>query len=117
MARAWVKDEERLYDVIDALKEVAEERNATVPQIALAWVKDRPNVGPVVIAARNEEQLHENIASYNIRLTQKEHDRIEAAARPEPYYPLWHRAMNSMDKGSPSEISYLEGYRKSMGLE
>ncbi|MCG1010287.1 aldo/keto reductase [Salinicoccus sp. ID82-1] len=113
----WVRDEERLYDVIDALKEVADNRGASVPQIALAWIKDRPNVGPVVIAARNEEQLRENIASYDITLTQDEHDRIESVARPEPFYPLWHRAMSSLEKGSPSEIAYLEGYKKSMGME
>ncbi|WP_411843393.1 aldo/keto reductase [Salinicoccus sp. HZC-1] len=113
----WVMDNERLYDVIDALKEVAENRNATVPQIALAWTKDRPNVGPVVIAARNETQLRENIASYQINLTQAEHDRIESAARPEPFYPLWHRTMSSFDKASPSEMAYLEAYKKSMGLE
>ncbi|RLL41324.1 aldo/keto reductase [Oceanobacillus piezotolerans] len=113
----WVLDKERLYNVIDALQEVADKRNATIPQIALAWVKDRPNVGPVVIAARNEKQLRENIDSFEIVLTKDEHDKIESVARPEPFYPLWHRAMNTIEIGSPSEIPYLEGYRKSMGIE
>lgn len=113
----WVQDQERLYDVIDVLEEVAANHNASVPQIAYAWVRDRPNVGPIVIAARNEEQLKENIASYNIQLSAEEHDRIESAARPAPIYPNWHRAMNSMELGSPSEMSYLNGYKKSMGIE
>lgn len=81
------------------------------------WVKDRPNVGPVVIAARNEEQLRENIDSYEIELSKDEHDKIESVARPEPYYPLWHRAMNSIANSSPSEITYLQGYRKSLELD
>lgn len=113
----WVQDQERLYDVIDVLEEVAANHNASVPQIAYAWVRDRPNVGPIVIAARNEEQLKENIASYNIQLSAEEHDRIESAARPAPIYPNWHRAMNSMELGSPSEMAYLNGYKKSMGIE
>ncbi|MFD1863368.1 aldo/keto reductase [Planococcus chinensis] len=113
----WVQDQERLYDVIDVLEEVAANHNASVPQIAYAWVRDRPNVGPIVIAARNEEQLKENIASYDIQLAPEEHDRIESAARPAPIYPNWHRAMNSMELGSPSEMGYLAGYKKSMGID
>lgn len=113
----WVQDQERLYDVIDALEEAAANHEASVPQIAYSWVRDRPNVGPIVIAARNEEQLKENIASFDIRLTQEEHDRIESAARPAPIYPNWHRAMNSLELGSPSEIPYLKGYKQTMGID
>ncbi|MCH4825408.1 aldo/keto reductase [Planococcus halocryophilus] len=113
----WVQNQERLYQVIDALEEVAANHNASVPQIAYAWVRDRPNVGPIVIAARNEEQLKENIASFEIQLTQEEHDRIESVARPVPIYPNWHRAMNSFDMGSPAEKTYLAGYKQSMGID
>ncbi|WP_053216988.1 aldo/keto reductase [Virgibacillus senegalensis] len=113
----WVQDQERLYQVIDALEEVAANHDATVPQIAYTWVKDRPNVGPIVIAARNEQQLRENIASFDIQLTQEEHDRIESVARPVPIYPNWHRAMNSLEMGSSSEIPYLQGYKQLMGLD
>lgn len=113
----WVQDQERLYQVIDALEEVAANHNASVPQIAYSWVRDRPNVGPIVIAARNEEQLKENIASFDIQLSQEEHDRIETVARPVPIYPNWHRAMNSLELGSASEITYLKGYKQTMGIE
>jgi aryl-alcohol dehydrogenase-like predicted oxidoreductase len=113
----WVQDQERLYQVIDALEEVAANHNATVPQIAYAWVRDRPNVGPIVIAARNEEQLKENIASFDIQLAPEEHDQIESAARPIPIYPLWHRAMSAPEMASPSEITYLDGYKKTMDLK
>lgn len=113
----WVQDEERLYQVIDALEEVAANHNASVPQIAYAWVRDRPNVGPIVIAARNEAQLQENIASYKIKLKQDEHSLIEKAARPVPIYPNWHRAMSAPEMASPSEIGYLKGYKDSMGIK
>lgn len=113
----WVQDEERLYQVIDALEEVASNHSASVPQIAYAWVRDRPNVGSVVIAARNEEQLKENIASFDIQLTEEEHDRIERVARPKPLYPNWHRAMTGLEMASPSEKVYLEKYKESMGMD
>jgi aryl-alcohol dehydrogenase-like predicted oxidoreductase len=113
----WVQDEERLYKVMDTLEEVASNHNASVPQIAYTWTKDRPNVGPIVIAARNEQQLKENIDSFDIQLTQDEHNLIESAARPAPLYPNWHRAMSSFEKGSPAEMPYLEGYKQSMGLD
>ncbi|RNF39572.1 aldo/keto reductase [Planococcus salinus] len=113
----WVQDQERLYQVIDALEEVAANHNASVPQIAYSWVRDRPNVGPIVIAARNEEQLKENIASFDIQLTQEEHDQIESIARPAPLYPNWHRAMSSFEMASPSEMTYLKGYKQSMGMD
>lgn len=113
----WIQDEERLYQVIDALEEVAANHNASVPQIAYAWVRDRPNVGPIVIAARNEAQLQENIASYKIKLKQDEHSLIEKAARPVPIYPNWHRAMSAPEMASPSEIGYLKGYKDSMGIK
>lgn len=113
----WILDEERLYRVIDTLGEVARERKATISQIALAWVKDRPNVGPVVIGARNEQQLRENLAAASMTLTPEQHDRIEAIARPAPIYPFWHRARNAFERATPAEEPYLRGYRKTLGCE
>lgn len=113
----WVMDQERLYNVIDTLQEAADNHGASVPQVALSWVKDRHNVGPVVIAARNEKQLSENIASFDIVLTKEETEKIEEAARPAPIYPLWHRAMSAYEQASPSEKTYLEGYKKTLGIE
>ncbi|AQQ54100.1 aldo/keto reductase [Planococcus lenghuensis] len=113
----WVYNQERLYEVIDALEEIAKNHDASVPQIAYSWVRDRPNVGPIVIAARNEAQLKEDIASFDIKLTEDDHDRIEKVARPAPFYPHWHRALNYADMASPSEQTYLKGYKETMGLD
>jgi aryl-alcohol dehydrogenase-like predicted oxidoreductase len=112
----WVMDQERLYRVIDALKEVAEEQSATIAQIALAWIKDRPGVGPVVLGARNEHQLRENLAAVSIKLTQEQHDRIEVVARPAPIYPYWHRAMHAIERATPSEAEYLRQHRKTLAF-
>jgi aryl-alcohol dehydrogenase-like predicted oxidoreductase len=113
----WVMNQERLYRVIDALKEAAAEHHATIAQIALAWVKDRPGVGPVVLGARNEQQLRENLAAVSIKLTQEQHDRIETVARPAPIYPYWHRAMHATERATPSEAEFLQQHRKTLGYE
>jgi aryl-alcohol dehydrogenase-like predicted oxidoreductase len=113
----WVMSDERLYRVIEALKDVAVEHNATIAQIALAWVKDRPGVGPVVLGARNEQQLREDLAAAAIKLTQEQHDHIEVVARPAPIYPYWHRAMHAAERATPSEAEYLWLHRKTLGFE
>jgi aryl-alcohol dehydrogenase-like predicted oxidoreductase len=113
----WVLDEERLFRVIDALEEVAAERGATVSQIALAWVKDRPGVGPVVLGARDEAQLRENLAAEPMALTAPQQARIEAVARPAPLYPHWHRAMYATERATPAEAEYLRQHRKTLGLD
>jgi aryl-alcohol dehydrogenase-like predicted oxidoreductase len=110
----WVMNDERLYRVVDALREVAAARGATVPQVAIAWVKDRPGVGPVVIGARDERQLHDNLGAAALALRPEDHDRIEAAARPAPLYPLWHRARNAIDRASPAEAEYLRRWRQAL---
>lgn len=113
----WVKSEERLYDLVDVLEAVATEHDATVAQIALAWVMDRPGVGPVVLGARNEAQLRENLAAAAIELSADQHNRIEAVARPAPLYPHWHRAMNAVERASPAEVVHLREHRRTLGLE
>lgn len=113
----WIMDEERLHRVVDALRDVAAEHGATIAQTAIAWVKDRPGVGPVVIGARDERQLRENLAAASITLTPAQHDRIESVARPAPIYPYWHRAMNAAGRATPAEAGYLRGYRRTLGVE
>ncbi len=113
----WIFDQERLYRVIDTLTEVAKEQNASVAQVALAWVKDRPNIGPIVIGARNEKQLRDNLAAEPMHLTPEQSERIESIARPAPIYPYWHRAMHAVERAAPAEVGYLLGHRKTLGTE
>ena len=113
----WIMDWDRLWRVVDALRAVAAEQGVTVAQTALAWLKARPNVGPIVLGARTDDQLREGLAVAAIDLTADQHARIEAVARPAPIYPLWHRARTSIDRAGPVETEYLRGYRKTLGLD
>ncbi|ANZ34532.1 aldo/keto reductase [Staphylococcus carnosus] len=110
----YIKNHELFYKLIDLVTEIAHKHNATIPQVVLAWLRDRPNVDSIVIAARNKEQLKENIASYNLQLTADEINAINELTVPEPIYPLWHRAMNSSARASDAEQEYMRDYQELM---
>lgn len=112
-----VTDRERLYRVIDAVRDVAKECGRSVPQVALAWVRDRPNVDTLVLGARSEAQLAANLASIDLVLTPEQTRRIEEAGRPPAIYPFWHRAQTAMDRPTPAEEGYLRGWRAAQGIK
>jgi aryl-alcohol dehydrogenase-like predicted oxidoreductase len=83
-------DDEHLYRVVDALDAVAEETGKTIPQIALNWLLRRPTVSSVIIGARNEQQLRQNLGAIGWTLTVEQVARLDAASAvtaPYPYFP------------------------------
>ena len=84
-------ENEYLYKVVDALDEVAKETNKTVAQIALNWLLDRPTVSSIIIGARNEEQLRQNLGAIGWRLTPEQIGKLDAASGVTPVYPYWHQ--------------------------
>ncbi|WP_423761671.1 aldo/keto reductase [Burkholderia sp. NLJ2] len=83
-------DDARLYDVVDALDAIAEETGKTVPQIALNWLLQRPTVSSVIVGARNEEQLRQNLGAVGWSLTDAQVAKLDAASAveaPYPYFP------------------------------
>jgi aryl-alcohol dehydrogenase-like predicted oxidoreductase len=80
-----------LYRVVDALDTVAKETEKTVPQIALNWLLQRPTVATVIMGARNEEQLSQNLGAAGWRLTAEQIARLDAASDVTPIYPYWHQ--------------------------
>ncbi|MFP2962717.1 aldo/keto reductase [Myxococcus sp. 1LA] len=84
-------DEEYLYRVVDALDVVAAETGKTVPQVALNWLLQRPTVSTIVIGARNEEQLRQNLGAVGWSLSAEQVARLDAASAVTPTYPYWHQ--------------------------
>ncbi|MFZ3494898.1 aldo/keto reductase [Streptomyces sp. 5.8] len=85
-------EDEYLYRVIDALDEVASETGRAVPQIALRWLLQRPTVSSVIIGARNEEQLRQNLGAVGWTLTPEQMAKLDAASSrtaPYPYFPYY----------------------------
>ncbi|OAX57270.1 aldo/keto reductase [Xanthomonas graminis] len=84
-------EDERLYRVIDALEASAAETGKSVPQIALNWLLQRPTVSSVIIGARNEEQLRQNLGAVGWNLDAAQVQRLDAASAVVPPYPYWHQ--------------------------
>jgi aryl-alcohol dehydrogenase-like predicted oxidoreductase len=84
-------NDEYLYRVIDAIDEVAKETGKSVPQIALNWLLQRPTVSTVVIGARNEEQLRQNLGAIGWNLSAEQIAKLDAASEVTPAYPYWHQ--------------------------
>ena len=84
-------NDEYVYKVVDALDAVAAETGKTVPQVALNWLLQRPTVANVIIGARNEEQLRQNLGAVGWNLTAKQVQTLDAASETTPAYPYWHQ--------------------------
>jgi aryl-alcohol dehydrogenase-like predicted oxidoreductase len=83
--------DEYLYKVVDALDEVAKETGKTVPQVGLNWLLQRPSVSTVIIGARNEEQLRQNLGAVGWTLSSEQVVKLDAASDVTPVYPYWHQ--------------------------
>jgi aryl-alcohol dehydrogenase-like predicted oxidoreductase len=83
--------DEYLYRVIDAIDEIAQETGKTVPQIALNWLLQRPTVSTVLIGARDEAQLRQNLGAVGWNLTAEQVAKLDAASAVRPVYPYWHQ--------------------------
>jgi len=84
-------EEEYLHRVVDAIEQVAAQVQKTVPQVALNWLLQRPSVSTVIIGARNEEQLRQNIGAVGWSLTKEQISALDAASAKKPVYPYWHQ--------------------------
>ena len=96
--------DEHVYRVVDALDGVALETGKSVPQIALNWLAQRPTVASIIIGARNEEQLRQNLGAVGWRLTPEQIAKLDAASATTPAYPYWHQRewyMGGYDRNPP----------------
>ena len=85
---------ELLYTIVDALDEIAAETGKTVAQIALNWVLQRPTVSSIIIGARNEEQLKQNLDVVGWNLTKEQLQKLDTASEIPTTYPYWHQRQN-----------------------
>jgi aryl-alcohol dehydrogenase-like predicted oxidoreductase len=83
--------DEYLYKVVDALDEVSRETGKTIAQISLNWLLQRPTVANVIVGARNEEQLRQNLGAVGWNLTPEQISRLDAASEVILPYPYWHQ--------------------------
>jgi len=84
-------DEKLLFDVVDVMKEISHETGRSIPQIAINWLLQRPTVANVIIGARNEEQLQDNLGAIGWNLEDEQVARLDRASQTTPPYPYWHQ--------------------------
>lgn len=105
-----VADEEKLFDIVEELISIGEQHGVSAAQVALAWLLQRPTITSLVIGARNEQQLRDNLAAANLELTAGQLSRLEKVSRPTLLYPYWHQADNASDRLSAADYQLLQPY-------
>ncbi len=105
-----VYDEDRLYDTIDTLVAIAEQHEVSAAQVALAWLLTRPTISSVLVGARTDEQLADNLAAAELTLSHEELGRLEQVSRPPLLYPYWHQRMTGADRLSEADLSLIGPY-------
>ncbi len=106
-----IHDQERMFDIVEALVEIAEAHGRTPAQAALAYLLNKPAVSSVIFGARTEEQLADNLGAIEWSLTPEELARLDELSRPRLLYPYWHQADSAADRLSPGDLSLINNYR------
>ena len=111
---AWqeppIRDEARLYDIVDMLVTIGDEHNVSAAEVALAWLLHRPAVASVVIGANTEEQLRSNLKAVDLQLTDSDMDRLNAVSKLPLLYPYWHQALTASDRLGEVDLALLKQY-------
>src|SRR3954467_4563154 len=102
-----VRDPDALYDVVDVLVEIAGDRGVSAAQVALAWLLGRPGVSTVVVGARTEEQLADNLGAASLQLERAERARLDELSLPPLIYPFWHQAASASERLSEADLALL----------
>jgi aryl-alcohol dehydrogenase-like predicted oxidoreductase len=107
-----VYDEDKLYDTIEAIVEVAEGRGASPAQVALAWLLERPGVTSLIVGARTDEQLADNLAAASLSLSAEETARLEIVSRPPLLYPFWDQRDSAADRLGEADLSLIASHQE-----
>ncbi len=101
-----IRDEARLYAIMDVLAKVADGRGVSGAQVALSWLAGRPGVCSIVLGARTEAQLKDNLASGSLVLSAEERTLLDDASLQELIYPYWHQ-LNAASRLGPADLSLM----------
>jgi aryl-alcohol dehydrogenase-like predicted oxidoreductase len=105
-----VRDPDQLYDTIEVLVEIGDAHGVSAAQVALAWLLGRPGIVSLIVGARTDEQLADNLGAAELQLTDEERARLEEVSRPPLIYPHWHQAKTARDRLGPGDLALLEPY-------
>ncbi|WP_275783350.1 aldo/keto reductase [Pararhizobium gei] len=102
-----IRDEDRLWAIVDTLVAIAESRVVSGAQVALAWLIGRKPVTSVIIGGRTEAQFKDNLAAAELTLTAEERKRLDDVSKPPVLYPYWHQLRTASDRLGEADLSLL----------
>ena len=100
-----IRDEDRLYRIIDALVKVGEGRGVSAAQVALSWLAARPGISSIIVGARTEAQLKDNLAAASLVLTVEERKLLDDVSEQPLIYPYWHQCNTVADRMGPADMA------------
>ncbi len=102
-----IRDENRLWNIVDTLVEIADGRGISAAQVALAWLIGRKGVTSVIIGGRTEAQFKDNLASAELKLTDDERKRLDDVSLQPLMYPYWHQRNTASDRLSEADLALI----------
>ncbi|MEX2692035.1 aldo/keto reductase [Rhizobium mongolense] len=99
-----IRDENRLWNIVETLVAIAENRGVSAAQVALAWLIGRKAVTSVIIGGRTEAQFKDNLAATELKLTEEERRRLDDVSLPPVIYPYWHQLNTASDRLSEADM-------------
>ncbi|QPB21771.1 aldo/keto reductase [Rhizobium sp. 007] len=107
-----IRDENRLWNIVETLVAIAESRGVSAAQVALAWLIGRKAVTSVIIGGRTEAQFKDNLAAAELKLTEEERRRLDDVSLPPVIYPYWHQLNTASDRLSEADMELFAPHLK-----
>ena len=107
-----VHDEDKLYDIIETAVKIGESHNVSAAQVSLAWLLTKPAVSSLIVGARTTDQLRDNLAAAELRLSADEIAALDDVSAEPLRYPYWHQANTSTDRLGPADLSQIGPFLK-----
>jgi aryl-alcohol dehydrogenase-like predicted oxidoreductase len=101
-----IRDQDRLYNIIETLVKIGEGRGVSAAQVALAWLAGRPAVSSIIVGARTEAQLKDNLEAASLVLTAEERKELDDVSLQPLIYPYWHQ-LNAASRLGPADLSLM----------
>lgn len=102
-----VRNQNKLYDTVEVLIDLAEAHRASPAQLALAWLLSRPAVTSLIIGARTDDQLADNLGAATLSLTADEREALDKVSAPDLLYPYWHQLNTAADRLGAADLALL----------
>jgi len=105
-----IRDEKRLFDIVEALVEIGKAKGVSAAQIAIAWLLGRAGVSSVILGARDEKQLLDNLHAAQVTLAADERAKLDQVSKLPLLYPYWHQARTVAERLGPADLALLQPY-------